>query len=257
MKLRRITMFKKLIIFSAITVMYITLSQPVVSATTDASSSATIPPTPNSLQDKIDKIKILKDKIATTVAQIRKNEKKALYGKITALGKDSIDIITREGVSVTLNTTSDTGYFSLDNARAKSDSSLDKMKKDSPVTAFGYYDVSSKSMDTRIVYLTPTIPHYLTGKILDIDRTNYTISLKTFSDDTWTIDIETYTKTQIYKDSSIQKSGFSKLYPGEIIDVVSIDSPKEKNRASASRILAIYDVSQPAVSLSPSPKLKQ
>lgn len=246
----------KKIIIAAISVFLIILFPVRASGQTASLSPSVSPsPTPVGLLDKLEKIKILKDKIATKVAEIRNNEKKAIVGITKSVDKNNLTL-DEGGNEITVNIGEDTSFFLIDNSGQRSDTSLSKIKAGSTLTVFGYYDSAGKTLNARYVYITPSLPLFLSGKIADVDRKNFTISVKTESQDMWTIDIENYTKTNsASKDGSIQKSGFSKLQPGDLVHIVATPNAKEKNRASAGRILVIsfFAVVTPTTTPSHSP----
>ncbi len=249
--------YTTIIFMSAITIFLLFLPKSVAGQTTTPSPTASPSPTGiiGSLENNLEKIKLLKDKVATKVAEIRSNEKKAFFGKVTALGKDDLTLDLGKSETITVKPSEDTNYYTLDQNGDRNDSSKSKLKEGTPLSVFGYFDLGNKQIDAKYIYIGP-IPLHLVGKITDLDRKNFTVSIKTMSQDDWTIDIETFTKTLTISKGSLQKGGFSKLSPGDLVHITGQVNSKEKNRASALRILVLSDltVSNPA-SPSATPKI--
>lgn len=240
---------KKLILSIIIILFFGLIHHPVNGQT--PSSSPTLTVTPINLTDKLEKIKILKDKVATKVAELRNNEKKALTGSVKSTAKTNFNFAVGTN-DITANLSEDTVYYSFDNNGGRVDSNFTKIKEGTLVTVFGYFDNSNQSIDAKYVYINPTLPLHLVGKITDLDRQNFTVTIKTADMTQWIIDIETFTKAQIYtKDAGLVKSGFSKLLPGDLVHITGTPNAKEKNRSSAIRILVLRDFSSSTSSPSP------
>ncbi|MBI4067307.1 hypothetical protein HY407_02895 [Candidatus Gottesmanbacteria bacterium] len=218
---------------------------PTISPTPTLSSS----PTQSSLLDKLEKIKILKEKVASSVAEIRKSGKSALSGTITSIKDDQINLSHPQKGNTTITITEDTSFYGFDKNDDRIELTNSKIKTGDSISAFGYLLEDEKSLDGRIIYLNPLPPIYITGKIADIDRDNFTINLKTTSLEDWIIDIETITRTQEYtRTTKLQKGGFSKLQAGDLVHIYGTPNDKEKNRASALRILVINFLSKATLS---------
>lgn len=229
-----------------------------ITITPTAKPLETPTPTPINLLDKLEKIKLLKEKVATKVAQLRMSEKSAIFGTVTEV-EDEVILLSspkEKEISVTIN--EDTAYFTVDANGKRDNTTLSKIKETNTLTVFGYLDKPQKTMEAKYIYVTQ-VPHiHLIGKIADIDRKNFTITLKTIAQEEWIIDIETYSKTQDYtKEKKIEKGGFSKLILNDVIHVTASLNTKEKNRASALRIIKFVQFSStdliPTTSLSPTP----
>ena len=92
----------------------------------------------------------------------------------------------------------------------------------------------------------------ITGKIIDLDKSNYTLKVKA-KDGEKIIDFEKYTQTTLYlKGKGSQKGGFSKFSPGDTVYIMSIPDQKEENRFHALRIINIpMSVIQSTTAVSP------
>ncbi len=223
---------------------FLKLGAPVLSQTDTPAPTTKFTPTPTgvNLLDKLEKIKILKEKVATKVNELRQSEKHAILGTVTDISDDTISIKSENGKDINIQTTEDTLYFSFDKSGKKSQSSVKKINKDTLISAFGFLEESD--MEGKIIYIENPLPIHIVGKILDIDRKNFTLTMKNQSQEEWLIDIETYTRTSLFsKKDKITKAGFSKLLPSDLLHAIASENTKEKNRASALRIVKFSDFS--------------
>lgn len=197
-----------------------------VNAVTDATPSSTV-------IDNLKKIQNLKEKIATKVAEIRQKEKTGIFGIIKKIDKTQITV-TAKNQDKSFTLTEDTIYYSLTDG-TKKESSLKNLKEKDSITIFGYYDEGKTVLSAKYIYIEKPNLH-LTGKIADIDKTNYTLTLKDPRGNTL-VDIENFTKMSVFsKEKGLVKIGFSKLNIGNTIHLIASQNAKEENRVTALRI---------------------
>lgn len=228
--------------------------KPVVGAAPSPSDAPTPTVTAN-LKDKLKQIEILKEKIATKVAEIRQNEKSAVSGTIKAVGDTSITLTAKSGEKV-ISYSEDTIFFKMTDG-VKSDpidwKQAKKLKKDDLLAVLGYFDSSHSTFSAKYIYMETALLH-LTGKIADADKSNYTITVSSPAGNTL-VDIETYTKIYSYaKKGGLTKSGFSRLKDGDLVNIFATPNPKEENRASAAKIISLALTQTPAATLSGVPE---
>ncbi len=199
-------------------------------AATPATSSSTV-------IDKLKQIEILKEKIATKVAEIRASEKGGVLGVVKSVAKSKLNIKTKES-EIIVDYLEDTIFYSLTDAE-KTETSAAKIKEGEQITAFGYFDNTKTSLSAKYIYLTPLTIH-LIGKITDINKEDFTITVKE-PQGNMLIDIETTSKMlQISPDKKLAKIGFSKLKIGDITHITGTPNKKEENRLSATRIITVF-----------------
>lgn len=205
------------------------------------SPALTKPPTPTvtTIIDKLKQIEILKEKIATKVAQLRENEKGAISGTIATIDGNKITLTTKSGQS-TISYSEDTVFFTMTEGK-KSDpqdaSFAEKFKTGDLLAAFGYFESSRTTLSIKYIYLV-TQPLHFIGKIADKDQSNFTITVVNPSGNTLT-DIEKYTKIYLFdKKNGLVKSGFSKLAENDIVHIFATASLSEENRVSALKIIS-------------------
>jgi hypothetical protein len=209
--------------------------------------------TPGAL-DKLRQIELLKEKIATKVAQLREKEKAAAVGKITRIDKTTISISSRTGQKNIL-TAEDTLYYSFENG-TREDSSQKKISEGATITIFGYSETGKDTITAKYIYIEPDQMR-ISGKVSDVDKTNYTVTVNGH-DGNYVVDIETYTKmTVISQGKGKEKAGFSRLSVGDIIQATGTVNAKDPERLSAGRIIIVKLASiTPSISPSPSPTIK-
>jgi len=254
---------KKFFLILTLSVLLISYPKSVwaVTDSTDSATTAASSPTPVKDQDRLSKINLLKDKIASKVAELRNKEKEALYGPIKALTDTIITLTTVKG-DVKAVVDEDTLMYKL--SGGKEVISLKKLKEKDKVVVIGTGDNLSSDFIAKVVYLDNPSTH-ISGEVTDTNREEGTLSLKTDNGDTWIVDIETYSKTNtVGTDYSLQKSGFSKIKIGDRMHVRGSLNDKESNRLTANRILNLETpgetkstptaVTTPTSSPTPSPK---
>lgn len=223
--------------FASVTYAATPSSQPTSSTSTESSD----------LIDKLKQIEILKEKIATKVAEIRNNEKAASFGNIKKIDKNTLTVGTKKG-DQTIYFSEDTEIYSLIKS-GKTKILSSKLAEGDRVTVFGYLDTDKTSINAKYIYVMPNIIS-LIGKITDKDTKNFTITLQANDGQTVLVDIETYTKSYSLNlaKKTLDKTGFSKLSQEDVVRVIGTQNEKEDNRISASRIwkLAKIQSSTPA-----------
>lgn len=234
-------------LFLTVLFLLITINLQPVAATTATPSPKEENPTPSaSVIDKLKKIEILKEKIATKVAEIRENEKKGAGGTIKTLTNSSFILSTKNKEDLNISFSEDTVFYTSTES-GKSAISNRKLKEGDSVTVFGYFDAPKQLLSAKYIYYNKASERK-TGKIANIDKENYNITLK-FQQEEVIVDIETYSKIYTVSNSKLSKSGFSKLKVGDLIYVFGSPNPKEENRISALRFfhLAQLPVLSPAL----------
>lgn len=231
-------MFKK--IFIAFVLLTILISSPIKaqSPTLEISTPTTAS---SSIVDKLRQIKILKEKIATKVAEIREKDKRAVLGIVKKIQSSDI-IVTSGQTDRSISFSEDTLFFLL-SKEGKSEASLKKIKEGDTISAYGYLSEDNKLLSAKYIYLQTPATH-LTGKTADIDNKNYTITIST-TQGNQIIDMETYTRTFIYTKDKVKKpAGFSKLKLGDIVHLVGTLDAKEPGKIHATKILIIAPLAQ-------------
>lgn len=213
---------------------------PAVSPTASApKKSPTVSPTPaENLMDKLKQIKILKEKIATKVAELREKEMAAIAGTVKAVAANSMTITSVKGERV-ITISEDVQVFLLSNS-SRTPSTAEKIKQGDSIAAIGYVEDAKQTLVASYIYIQNRSIQHFSGKITNIDRTNFTITIKEKLQEIL-VDIEKNTRTAAYdaKQDALVRAGFSKLAVGDTVHIAATPNVKEEQRFSALRIAAI------------------
>lgn len=196
----------------------------------------------------------LKERLATKVAELRTTEKRAMFGSVKSITLTTLVLETKtKDVKIELPDEVSV-YQYLKGKRTKL--AIDDVTKGDIVTVYGDYDTTLDLLKGTYVLIQKESLLRLSGIVGGIDRSDYSLTLKTDSGQSYTIDIETTTKiTRWDKTNKFAKSGFSKMAIGETIHVVGSAVPKKENRVSAAKILNLGSpVGEPALTPTPTPE---
>lgn len=196
-----------------------------------------------SIDDK--NVKLLREKIATKVEEMRKKDQRAYAGKIRKIEDTSITIATIENneekdylikIDETL-----TNVFRIVGTVSREIKKSDLKNND-------YVIVTGQQLNEGIEADTIHIDEEFlvrTGSIIEVSKESFFLKVVTSDKEEFTLDIQNSTKQFMYnmKSKENERTGFSKLKEGDTIHfVVSKTNPgdsTEKNRFDAVRILVI------------------
>jgi len=197
--------------------------------------------------EKLKKIEVLKEKIATKVAELRENEKGAIFGAVKKIDKSNITIENTRGDQVVAYS-EDTVVYSFKSG-SRQEIKVSTLKEKDPVTIFGYYDQSKTNFSAKYIYL-EDLPLHIRGKVSDIDKSNFTITVKE-KEGNVVVDVETSTKTSLYdrNKKAFIAAGFSKIKVGDTVHIIAIANPKMQDRVSAKKLYVISFPNQPTAAV--------
>jgi hypothetical protein len=185
-----------------------------------------------------EEVKVLKDKIATKVAELQKQNKRVITGLI----------IKKYNNFIELKSESQTYKVTIDDILTKIYSVIDNTQKEikfENLTNGDFVIVSGPLIENSINanYICKD-QQYITasGKITEINKNDYSFKIINPEKDEFTLDIESYTKQQIMdiKTLKITPAGFSKIKEGDTIHFVAKKPSVEKfSRLSGIRTLII------------------
>lgn len=194
---------------------------------TDSSSDS------SSVINKLRQIEKLKDKIATKVAELREKDKTGISGTVKKIENSTITLSTGEGEKKISYADDIVLYQFIKDGRTEQ--KMSKIKAGNYISVIGIFNEDKSLILGKIIYIEePSITFF--GKIADIDRDNYTLTVKT-KDASEIVDIETTTRIFTYGASGkIDKGGFSKLAVGDPIHVVGTARLKESNKVTGGKL---------------------
>lgn len=220
-----------------------TLIVPVVHA--QDSTRAAIP------TDKAQQIENLKERIATKVAELSQTQKRAIFGTVkdVSIATATIETKTKD---IKIELTDDIKVIQVLKGK-RTALTTDDLTKGDVVAVFGNYDATLDILKGKVIFIEGATVQHASGVVTDADKVNYTVAIKNSDGTVYTIDIETFTKTNVWDGQNITKAGFSKIQIGDTIHVTG--SPeKQENHISATRILDLLPLStSPHPSPSPTP----
>jgi len=183
----------------------------------------------------VQQINELKDKIASRVAQLNLVEKRGVVGTVTESSDTRITLKTYSGEVKIIGVDEITKFSS---PSAKGTFGISDVNPGSIISAIGLYNKQSKHVLARFV-TSYTLPVFLHGKISEIDKDEFTITVPTKDTKKMVIDIETTTRVNGFANGKIARVGFTKLNIGDLIDVVGYPDEDDRNKMSATYLLQI------------------
>lgn len=205
-------------------------------AKTKVTTTPTETPAPTTKLEK--DVQLLKDKIATKVAEMRDTSKSTKAGTVTNIEKDIITIQTEDGATTKI-TYDDTVTKLVSLVSKGDDLKLSDIKKGDYLVVSGL--AIEDSLTATIIYKDQQFLA-LSGKVSDVQKADFEITVITTGKDTYTLDIESSTKQSIfdYEEAAVIKSGFSKIHVGDTINfVIKKSDGKTATKATAIRTLII------------------
>jgi len=183
-------------------------------------------------------IKSLKDKIATKVAELQKQNKKVIAGLILKKEKDSLELKSEENIYKVAFDDTLTKIYSIINNSQK-EIKFEGLMTNDFIIVTGTYIENSINAD----YIYKDQPYIVgSGKVAEINKDDHSLKVITTEKDEFILDIESYTKQQILdiKNLDINRSGFSKIKEGDVVHFVfKIPAEEKFTRVSALRTLII------------------
>jgi hypothetical protein len=188
-----------------------------------------------------EQINELKERIASRVAELNLVEKRGIIGTVKETTGNQITITDMNGKTRFVDVDEITKFSS---SSVKNGFGLSDLTKGTKISILGQYNKQSQRILARFIngFTTPT---FLSGRISDIDKKNFTIAITSEDKKETTVDIETFSTISSYsKDDGISKYGFSKLEIGDKITVTGFPDKKDPKMLVASRILILNELPQ-------------
>lgn len=226
--------------FFMIIAMSLTLAQRVFAATASPSGTpaSTVKPTPDSKQLQIES---LKERLATKVAELRQTQAKAVFGTVKSRSVSTLVLETKTK-DVKIELTDDIKVAQiLKGSRTKL--TIEDVEKGDSVTIFGSYDSTLDLLKATYIFIQNKQPDRMSGVATDINRDDFTLTIRTAEERLIIIDIETTTRTVRWDGTAVVKSGYSKVAVGDTLHITGLAVPQKENRYSAIRILDLGNLS--------------
>lgn len=233
---------KKIIIF---TILFLVFLQ---SNSNSYAQKTSKTPTPTSI-DISDQIDELKSKIASKVAQLNLVEKRGFYGTVTDASDTQITLSTVNG---------ETRFVDVDELTKFSSDSNDSfgisdIKKSMSLGVIGLFNKQSQRMQARVVEEEDALPNFFYGAVYSVDSEEFTLTIAKENGARNVIDVESITKSYLFIDGELVKSGFSKIKETTPVVVVGFPGKDNKNITLGLRIFLFPEISPSAkINLNPS-----
>lgn len=212
--------------------------------------TATPSPTAPAKESK-EKINDLMERLATKVAELKQSQRMAIYGTVKTVELASISVETKTK-DVKIELTDDIKVIQELNGK-RSVLKTENIDKGDSMAIFGDYDAGLDLMKAKVLFIQNNTVIHTSGTVTEVNKKNFTITLKTALDAEYIVDFEKFTKANAWtKDKEIEKSGFSKIISGQMIFVTGYPVPNKTNQISAARILTIDSVIKPSATAAPS-----
>ncbi|OGK52941.1 hypothetical protein A2970_01925 [Candidatus Roizmanbacteria bacterium RIFCSPLOWO2_01_FULL_44_13] len=184
-------------------------------------------------------IDILKEKVADKVEELRQKNNKAISGFVQSNENNVIKIKTNAAEEYQVKLDPDlTKYFQIAGTTKKEIKS-ENIIADDYIIVTGV--VTDKTISANAVFVDENFL-VLIGRVSEVDKDNFSITVVTTAKEEITLDIETATKQSIVNIETveIESTGFSKIKEGDTIHFVVKKTPEiTDNTYTAKKLLLI------------------
>lgn len=190
--------------------------------------------TPKPKDSQLEKIKKLKERVATKVAELKKKGRRAHFGQIKEIGQSSILLTTKKG-EVVITVDEETKIFRV-GAGQKRKESLGDLKVGEKIVAFGFSE--EIELPAKVI-IAKEMPINVHGKVIKVDIEAGTITVETTKKGDFLVDYEKTTLCRIFeKGKGLIKGGLSKVNVDDRVHVTATQG-EEENQITARRILVL------------------
>ena len=204
--------------------------------------AATTPTATGAADTKQKQIEDLKERLATKVAQLQSLSRRAVAGVVKTISLSSLTVETAtKDMKIELTDDIKVIQYLKGNRTRLTFENLDRGDN---VVVFGEYDSTLDLLRAKVIFIQAQLPVFVSGTVAEIDKDKFTLTVATADGKDTIVDIEKYTKTQMWdKGGGTSRGGFSKIQLDDTIHVVATPVPKKENRVSAQRILDLGNLS--------------
>lgn len=184
------------------------------------------------------KVKELKEKLATQVAQLRESQKRGFLGEVASSSKTSFTLVTLTG-EIRIRYTEDTKFFKL-TSKGRTEAKSDELKNGLTAASIGLFDEENKQLNAKAVILQGTPLIIKTGEITEINKTDAVVTVKDANGQNLTIDYEkTTVADEVNSSKKVARSGLSRFATGDQILAWVVTSDEDSKKFSARRLVRI------------------
>lgn len=196
-------------------------------------------PADGTAEDVIEKnAQMLKDKIATKVAELTKKNNTVIVGLLKTILDQNLEIIEADGSSKKVTTDDLLTVYKLSDRSTTKTLKREDLAKGDYVAVFGTAlegEVAANTVYKQVRY------DLLEGQVIAVNKTDFSLDVVTTEKEEYTLDIEKTTSQFLTDPKTLltEKTGFTKLKAGDRIHFVVIHADKKPKRTTAIRILII------------------
>lgn len=184
-------------------------------------------------EGQLEKIRKLKEKVATKVVELRKKSRQGYFGEISKVEGKTIFLTTKKG-EVAVKVSEETKIFRVGISGRKK-ITLEDLKVGEKIFCFGILE--EEVLNAKII-IAKKMPFIINGKVINVDLEKGTIKVKTLRKGEFVVDYETNTKCKMFeKGKGLTSCGLSKIKVDDRVHVIG--EKLEENRLTASRILVL------------------
>ncbi|MEK7165887.1 MAG: DUF5666 domain-containing protein, partial [Patescibacteria group bacterium] len=165
-----------------------------------------------------EKVRELKEKLATKVAELRLQQKRGFAGEIAALSKNSFTLVTASG-EVRVRFNEDTQVFQTGTKRIEKKPA--DLANGNFVSVLGFFEEADKLQQAKVIFLETKPPVHEIGKVISIDKDEGTVTVKTSKNTEQSFDYERTSAATEYAiaNTPLKKSGLSRLAVGDLVQL--------------------------------------
>lgn len=180
----------------------------------------------------------LKEKIANKVAEIRKKNTRAVAGKALNISSGAIKIKRTDGEEYEVKLDDAlTKYYRISGSNQKEIKKED-IEKDDYLIVSGV--INDKVVTANSIFIDQSFV-VGSGKITEVDKENYVLTVLSADKTVYKLSIENSTKQQIIniKTLDLEKTGFSKIIAGDSVHFAAESAIDEDGAYKADKILIV------------------
>lgn len=236
--MKRLTFF--IFLFIYIFISFFPVSNSFALSPTPTSKIKSSPTPTKSTSDK--QIDSLTSKIASRVAELKLVERKGVIGNVTDISNTQITLNSINGKTQFVDVDEFTKFTS---SSIKTSFGISDIKKGDTLGVLGLYNKESRRILGRFVDVL-ILPEVIHGVVQSIDSKNFQFSLASNENRTFTIDVQTSTKSLGFdqEKKELVKFGFSKIETGQSVIAVGFFDKNDKSLLEASRVIILPDVAR-------------
>ncbi len=212
---------------------------PLAPAGARAQSAPTSTPKPEitTEQKEIDTIEKIKDLVASKVAELKLVEKRGILTVVKRSSNSQIAAEDHKRNQRTIDIDELTKFVSR-----KSSFGISDILEGNRISALGLYSKDTKRLLARFITISDNVPQDIEGIVTLKNTREFSLTVADSDGKTKTIDVETSTKTSVWENDTLTKSGFTRILVGERIIVIGFTDLKAKDTINASRIIHFADL---------------